>query len=201
MNIARILYPVEVLGPGKRLAIWTAGCPHHCRGCSNPELWSGSQKYEISIEQLERAIREIVLTSQNPVDGITVTGGDPFYQAEELPELLTMLRKISDDILVYTGYRYEELKQQNNPGTEKSLSLIDVLIDGPYIESMNDGSPMRGSGNQKIIFLNPDAENRYCDYLKQSNRIQNFVAADGIISVGIHDRDFADKMAELEKHR
>ena len=96
MYIARILYPVEVLGPGKRIGIWFAGCHHHCKGCSNPELWDQPEKYHVSVDTVMALVNSIV--EQHQVDGFTLTGGDPMEQADELPPLLEKLSAISSDI-------------------------------------------------------------------------------------------------------
>lgn len=182
MYIARILYPVEVLGPGKRIGIWFSGCSHECVGCSNPELWQQQEKYKISIDDVLALIHQI--SDTNPVDGFTITGGDPMEQSEELQHLLKMLKPISDDILVYTGFEIEEL-------TEKQLENISVLIDGKYVEELNDNSLLRGSSNQRIHILEESQKNKYEIHLNtETNKIQNFTTNDGIVSVGIHKPDF-----------
>ena len=182
MYIARVLYPVEVLGPGKRVGIWFCGCPRRCKGCSNPELWTFQERYRTS----PQVVYELVLriAAEHTIDGFTITGGDPMYQAAELQELLGLLRGISDDILVYTGYSIGELSRA-------ALSGISVLIDGAYIESRNTGCALRGSDNQGIHILDPDYREKYAAYLNQHrNAIQNFMTADGVISVGIHRPNF-----------
>ncbi len=201
MNIARVLYPVEVLGPGKRLGIWTCGCDRHCPGCSNPELWDLQPRYLISVSDFEKLLRQFL--RDHRIDGITITGGDPFYQAEELNALLPVLRSFSDDILVYTGYTYEELKVASLPAVATCLSNISVLVDGPYIEELNDGALMRGSSNQRIIYLDPAIEPKYAAYLDNlgNNKIQNFTSEDGIISVGIHQADFQKRIADETRKR
>ena len=73
MYIARILYPVKVLGPGNRIGIWFVGCHHRCKGCSNPELWKVDEKYFITIDQVEKLIRTVA--AENEIDGFTITGG------------------------------------------------------------------------------------------------------------------------------
>lgn len=182
MYIARILYPVEVLGPGKRIGIWFSGCNHKCKGCSNPELWQQQEKYKISINDVLALIHQI--SDTNPVDGFTITGGDPMEQSDELMILLDRLKSICDDILVYTGFEIEEL-------SEKQLKNISVLIDGQYIEKLNDNSLLRGSSNQRIHILEKNQVSKYEIYLnKEANKIQNFTTNDGIVSVGIHKPDF-----------
>lgn len=182
MYIARILYPIEVLGPGKRIGIWFCGCKHKCKGCSNPELWEFDEKYKTTVENVFELISKIAV--HNNVDGFTVTGGDPIYQYNDLMKLIPFLKKINNDILVYTGFTTDELSGYD-------LSGISVLIDGRYIEELNDGDLLRGSSNQKIHILEPEQEEKYKLYLKtERNKIQNFILDNGIVSVGIHNADF-----------
>ena len=190
MNIARILYPVKVLGPGNRVGIWTCGCCHHCRGCSNPELWQQRDEYEIEVDVLVDAIKTTF--AEKGIDGFVITGGDPFFQAEELSRLLPALRELSCDILVYTGFTYSELLASADTAVERCLDSISVLIDGRYVEELNDGSLLRGSSNQTILYLDHSAEKKYLEYFKEigTNQIQNFTADNGIVSVGIHHPGF-----------
>ena len=109
MNIARILYPVKVLGPGNRIGIWTAGCPRRCHGCSNPELWESRPQYEVAVPKLMTML--MPLLNRRETDGVIITGGDPFFNPRELYSLLLSLGQHTDDILVYTGYTIEELRQ------------------------------------------------------------------------------------------
>lgn len=189
--VARILYPVKVLGPGDRIGIWFAGCEHCCKGCSNPELWDLREKYRTDIETIVRMIKSI--TNKGKIDGFTITGGDPFFQADALDKLLLELQTISDDILVYTGYKYEEIKNKH----QKIIDKIAVLIDGQYVEEKNDGSILRGSSNQRIIFLKSYCKDKYESILNNGvNEIQNFSTGKAVVSVGIHNKNYE---AELEK--
>lgn len=188
MNIARVLYPVRVLGPGNRIGIWVCGCHRACPGCSNPELWHERPEYEISIDQLMELINSIKKT--NEIDGFTITGGEPMNQPGDLSVLVDRLSEISDDILVYSGYRLGELKNRDSD-TQAVLEKIAVLIDGEYIEEKNNGSRLRGSSNQAIHVLNPKFIEKYQQYLDEGhNQIQNFTTVDGIVSVGIHRKGF-----------
>lgn len=178
MFVARILYPVEVLGPGKRVGIWFCGCPHGCPGCCNPELWEFQERYRTTPETVFDLIRR--LSEDHTIDGFTISGGDPMYQPADLRKLLRLLKTVSDDILVYTGYPIEALPPE-------VLENISVLIDGPYMEALNDNSLLRGSSNQRIHILQREKEALYQKYLAtETNKIQNFTTADGILSVGIH---------------
>lgn len=186
MFIDRIIYPVESLGPGKRLAIWTCGCSKHCYDCTNPELWYQPPEKNMDCFDLYNAIsRELEGTA---IDGITITGGDPLEQGDELLLLLPLLRKLSDDILVYTGYKYEELCAIfSSDELEKIKKSISVLIDGPYIEELNDGCSLRGSRNQRVIFLDESKKQKYEKVLKESRKIQNVFYDNRMISIGIHN--------------
>ena len=180
MYIARILYPVRALGPGDRIGIWFAGCTHHCKGCSNPELWETREEYQTNQAQIMRLVKNIA--DQHRVDGFTITGGDPFEQPEALAELLPELRRIANDILVYTGYRYERIATHR-----EVLDNISVLIDGPYEEELNAEEALRGSTNQQIIVLNMAYLDKYRQYIEANKgKVQNFITPTGVISVGIH---------------
>ena len=189
MNIARILFPVQVLGPGNRFGIWLCGCNRACKGCSNPELWTKRDEFEIDVANVASLIRKVA--ESHIVDGFTISGGEPFQQADELLSLLSYLTPISTDILVYTGYRLEELRELNSEPVNGILDSIAVVVDGPYIEDLNDNSVLRGSSNQQIHILNPDHEDTYRKYLANTqNQIQNFNTVDGVVSVGIHRKTF-----------
>ncbi len=193
MYVARILYPVKVLGPGNRIGIWVSGCNHRCKGCSNPELWKQEERYKITKEKF----RELVLSisSKFKIDGFTLTGGDPFFDLESLEQILSVIYSLSDEILVYTGYTIEKL--QKDEKCSKILSKIAVLIDGPYIEDKNENVFLRGSSNQKILILNDKYRDKYENYISSGyNQIQNFVSKSGFISVGIHNKGYESTIDE-----
>jgi len=189
MNLARILYPVQVLGPGNRIGLWLCGCHRACEGCSNPELWDHREEFEIDVPNVIGLISKIA--ESNRIDGFTISGGEPFLQADELARLLPFLSSISTDILIYTGYCLEELRDLNDKSINSILDSAAVIIDGAYIENLNDDSILRGSSNQQIHITNPEYENIYRQYLANShNQIQNFTTMDGVVSVGIHRKSF-----------
>lgn len=192
MYIARILYPVKVLGPGNRIGIWFSGCEHQCKNCSNPELWKQQENQRISLKELLGLIKNI--EKNYLIDGFTLTGGDPFFQSDALRELLPYLYCISNDILLYTGYRYEELVNKY----PDVMKYVAVIIDGKYMEEENHGTVLRGSENQRIIYLNSDLAEQYEMYMSdERSKIQNFTTSNGIVSVGIHLPDYEKKLTRL----
>ncbi len=183
MYVDQILYPVTALGPGTRMALWVSGCKRHCSKCANPELWDRHEYQKITPEKLVKTIGSMI---GQRLDGITITGGEPFDQAAELCEVIDGLPD-QINVLVFTGYKYEELLEKKN--TRELLERIDVLIDGEYVDELNDNSSaLRGSTNQKIWYLNKAVRPEYEKYLSEGRKIQNFVYDYKTVSVGIHNR-------------
>lgn len=153
---------VHVLGPGKRYGLWLQGCYRHCKGCIAQNSWDLNGGEDLSVDTL---VKEIL---NEKVDGITISGGEPFLQCEELCDLIRRI-KIEKDlgIILYTGYSLEELNMRQNSSINYILKSIDVLIDGEYVEELDDNKAFRGSSNQKIHHLSK----RYIDYFES-----NFIA-------------------------
>lgn len=137
MRIAGTLSCSFVNGDGCRFVVFTQGCKHHCLGCQNPDTWDMNAGEETSVFDIASEIRK------HPyIDGITLSGGDPFYQQEECIKLLDLLPGVN--IWCYTGFEYEQIKD-----TELAKKC-DVLVTGPFIESLKCESYMYGSSNQEI---------------------------------------------------
>jgi anaerobic ribonucleoside-triphosphate reductase activating protein len=189
MQVDRIVYPISTLGPGDRLVIWTLGCSKYCHNCANPELWQKNPNKDIDVVELVKIIKKAV--NQPTIDGLTITGGEPLEQIAELNELLSGLREITDDILVYTGYTVEEAKIKLSKQEWETLkSNISVLIDGAYVNDLNDnGCTLRGSSNQIINYFDESKKELYSFYLKKGRTIQNVFYDGKMISVGIHNKD------------
>lgn len=146
LKLAGIVGDSIVDGPGIRMTVFCQGCPHHCAGCHNPETWS----FEGGTPMEENEILQIV--ESNPlVKGVTFSGGEPFAQASGYAVLAKHLKEKGYEVASYSGYTFEQLYD----GTEEQKELlrnIDVLIDGPFVETKRNLSlPYRGSSNQRII--------------------------------------------------
>lgn len=134
-------------GPGIRYALFVQGCPRSCPGCHNPQTHDPQGGIEISIESI---LDEI---DSNPLlDGVTFSGGEPFMQPTPLIELASECKVRKLNIVVYTGYYWEELVNANNPEWIKLLEKTDVLVDGPFVQGLHDWKlKFMGSSNQRII--------------------------------------------------
>ena len=146
LELAGIVSDSIVDGPGIRTAIFAQGCPHHCKGCHNPETWEFGCGTLIPVE----AVVEIV--QSNPLcRGVTFSGGEPFAQAAEFAELAALLKEKGYEVASYSGYTFEQLLE----GTEDQkllLGTIDILIDGPFIQNQKSLElAFRGSRNQRIL--------------------------------------------------
>ena len=175
---------VTTLGPGKRFVVWVQGCRKKCKGCTSPELQSFDGGTEISPGALA------VIAAYSGNDGITLSGGEPFEQAGALAELLSELKKLnpSMDVIVYTGYKYEDLLAENDADKNALISMTDLLIDGEYIQSLDDGLSLRGSSNQRVIPLTDRLKDKTDLYGKPGRKMQLFEISDYIKYAGIPDK-------------
>ncbi|MDF2607892.1 MAG: nrdG [Bacillales bacterium] len=147
-RVMNIIHDSIVDGPGLRTVIFFAGCEHRCKGCHNPESWNYQNGSEMNVEQI---ISEI---EANPITNVTFSGGDPFFQADVVTDIAKLVKDLGRNLWVYTGYTLEQI--QYNDRYSDLLKYIDVLVDGPFIESEKDYSlDFRGSRNQKIHYLSP----------------------------------------------
>ncbi len=155
MNIAlySMAYPVTSLGPGNRVVLWVAGCPKRCPGCISPEMLDFQSGKRIPVDVLLRRLLKLDALS---LDGITISGGEPFSQPAPLIELLQGLRMERPEwnVQVYSGFLLEEHRAAGGKRTEL-LDYIDILIDGEFIQEIPQTHAYAGSGNQVIHYLTP----------------------------------------------
>ncbi len=153
MKYAKIKKTDVANGPGVRVSIFVSGCHHHCEGCFNSEAWDfnyGNDFTEDTIQEIIEAMNHDYIT------GLSLLGGEPFELINQ-KGLLPLLKKVKEvypdkTIWAYSGFLYGELKEMDYPETKEILSLIDVLVDGKFVESLKDPNLyFRGSSNQRVI--------------------------------------------------
>lgn len=157
-------------GPGLRYTIFTQGCPHHCLGCHNPQSWDINGGYE---ENVEKIVQDIL---KNPLlDGVTLSGGEPFLQCQSLIVLLHQLKLQSSlHIMIYSGYTFEEILQQGQQAITL-LKLCDTLVDGRFIQTLRSLELIyKGSSNQRIIDIQKSIKEGSV-YIQKVNEYGEFV--------------------------
>jgi anaerobic ribonucleoside-triphosphate reductase activating protein len=139
-------------GPGLRISIYCAGCPHHCKGCHNPNSWDIGNGRIVSVDE----IMKVILADE--FSNVTFTGGDPLFQVEAFTSLAKRIKaETKKTIWCWTGYLYEDILEDKR--LSMILPYIDVLVDGPFIESQKDTTLyFRGSSNQRVIYLKEKSE-------------------------------------------
>ncbi|MBC8755985.1 radical SAM protein [Kordia sp. YSTF-M3] len=172
----------NVLGPGKRYVIWVQGCPFNCEKCTTPE------GIPIRLNKLTpiKSIVESILNNHE-IEGITISGGEPFLQASKLSKLLADVLQIKPElsVLVFTGYTYKRLDWAK---AKDFLRYIDVLIDGQYIDKLNNGKELKGSSNQKIIFLTDKLRDEEDYFYTKGRNLEVIVEASSQTIIGIPSR-------------
>lgn len=175
----------HVLGPGLRYVVWVQGCNRCCPGCVTPESRSVDGGVSLRVEDI---VADIVLHPN--IDGITISGGEPFLQAEAVAELLRQIKGRRPDltVIIYTGYEFSQLAEVDKSG--EVLEYTDVLIDGPYVESLNDNKGIRGSSNQRIIRLSSRLDNYIREMESGDRKIQYVLNQDGMLSkIGVPSKN------------
>ncbi|WP_019629503.1 4Fe-4S single cluster domain-containing protein [Actinomadura atramentaria] len=174
LRLAKAHYPVTALGPGTRAGVWVQGCTLHCHGCLSRDTWDADPGREVPVD----AVLGWLASLPGPVDGVTISGGEPFQQPAALLALVRGIRAWRDerpretmplDILVYSGYVYSRLSRTAE--ARAILDLCDAVVAGPYVDRLNPpGGPTgrrsllwRGSANQRIVPLSPLGRRRYAE--------------------------------------
>lgn len=149
IRISGIVEESIVDGPGFRYVVFTQGCPHHCKGCHNPQTHPFEGGQWMDVDDIFQAFCENPLLS-----GITFSGGEPFCQPKPLYELAVKVKKYGKTVMTYSGYTLEELEKMDDIWVKKLLLTTDILVDGPYIEEQRDLTlQYRGSANQRVLYL------------------------------------------------
>ncbi|MFZ4434774.1 MAG: 4Fe-4S single cluster domain-containing protein [Microthrixaceae bacterium] len=189
-------YPVDVLGPGHRIGIWLQGCDLACRGCVSRDTWDPEGGTSTTVAALVDRIAELACGQQ--VDGVTISGGEPFQQPVALFELVVAVRDRLDvertrpvDVMVYSGLSLGRLREDH----ARILDVIDAVVPEPFIEHAGEGPLWAGSANQRVVPLTPLGVERFdaAAEITGTPRIQMAVD-DQVWMVGIPRRGDMDRL-------
>jgi anaerobic ribonucleoside-triphosphate reductase activating protein len=163
VQLSRAHFPVTVLGHGRRIGVWFQGCSIGCAGCVAHDTWEPDPARVIAVDALVEYCRQLGDTDR--VDGVTISGGEPFDQPEALAALLHGLRPWADaagrDLLCYSGRSLAALRA----GFGAVLGLLDAVVPGPFVADQAPGKIWRGSANQDLVALTELGRRRYGPYV------------------------------------
>ncbi|MEG0918440.1 MAG: anaerobic ribonucleoside-triphosphate reductase activating protein [Anaerovoracaceae bacterium] len=156
INLAGIVRESITDGPGIRFAVFCQGCTHHCPGCHNEETWAIGGGKDVTIDKIMEEIKKDPILS-----GVTFSGGEPFLQAEGFLELAKRIKSETKlNIMIFTGFLIEELKEKDNDSIKQLISLADYIVDGKFVLAQKDLTlKYRGSSNQRIIDVKESIKN------------------------------------------
>ncbi len=158
LNIADLDVVEGAAGPGRRLVVWLQGCLKRCPGCANAAFLTERTNRVLSVENLLGVVEEI-----KGLSGITLSGGEPVAQAKALVPFLKAVGNRGLTAVCYSGYRLEELRQEDNhPALAEFLGAIDLLIDGQYERDLPRAGSYRSSSNQRLHFLSERISEESC---------------------------------------
>ena len=193
INIAEICPTTQTLGPGKRFALWVQGCCFSCEGCVSPNWIPQKSATLIEVDQLVNAIVQIP-----NLDGVTISGGEPMLQAQQLSELFAKLRAHLDlSIMCFTGFTLPQLLAKNDPDIAFALSFIDVLVDGLYVASQNDNRGWRGSSNQVVHFLTERHLHEADLFTDRKRDVEVYLRDNDALMVGVPPKGFSQSFESI----
>ena len=171
-----IVDDTEAEGPGRRWAVWVQGCSIRCAGCCNPEMFDARRGRDVAVD-------ELVASVPDHVEGISVLGGEPFDQADELAALARGVKARGKTVMVFSGYTLAELRAR-----DVVLDDVDLLVDGRFDESRPEPPPPRGrrwigSTNQVMHWLS-DAYREDDPAMRAANTLEIRYSARGLVING-----------------
>lgn len=150
IRVAGFLHQSMVDGPGLRSVVFFQGCARRCPGCRNRHTHS----FDAGTYMTTNAVLDQLLRVDEPRDGVTISGGEPFSQVQVCAQLVACLKHIGVHVAVYTGYTYEQLARSTGPAVQRVLEQADILVEGRYIAALREERlAYRGSLNQRVIDL------------------------------------------------
>ena len=199
LELNKAHWPVTVVGPGKRIGLWLQGCSIHCAGCVSQDTWAPDRRRAIAVNDLVAWCKR---TAGDALDGVTISGGEPFDQPQGLAALLDALRRWRDqerldfDILCYSGYPLRALERKH----AALLERLDAVIPEPYVDGLPLRNVWRGSSNQTLVPLSQRGRARYAAFIDapaDDKRMQVAVEGGRVWMIGIPARGDMEQVETL----
>lgn len=161
IRIGNIEPITDVEGPGKRFALWVAGCTFRCKGCCNPHLFSKTAGKDMTTSEIIKKLHSV----KDEIEGISLLGGEPMEQASELVPIAKEAKKLGLSVMIYSGFLLKDI--QKCPAKNELLCYADLLVDGQFEKDKRTTTKRWiGSSNQKLHFLSDfysETDSRFSD--------------------------------------
>jgi len=181
LRVANFVKRTEIYGPGMRSAIWVQGCTLACKGCWNTHMWSKKGGEDRSVIELHEQLMKI---EEN--EGITLLGGEPLQQSEEVLELIKLQKAAGRTVMLYSGYEPEELDSVQQECVDNS----DIVILGRYKEELRN-TKLRWRGSENQVLYSPTGRYTVEDFPDGETEISVHIDADGkLLITGYPDLEF-----------
>lgn len=185
LQVNRVPHPVTVLGPGRRLGLWVQGCHIGCPGCGSIDTWDPAGGQPMDTETLAPELAEIITREQ--LTGMTLTGGEPTEQADQLADLVNRVRRLLGgsptisqiDVLMFTGLTAKAAERR----APSLWAAVDVAICGPYRRNKPSARPLIATSNQTLVILSTLGADRFSELGDASGRSLQTHVADGEITL------------------
>lgn len=168
--------------------LWLQGCPIRCAGCINPDFQAFVPRHILPVRKVLALIRKC-----SAIEGVTYSGGEPMAQARQLVKLTRELKALGLSVFCYSGYTYDQLLRQGDEDVSELLSLLDILVDGPYEQDKHCDLLWRGSSNQAVRFLS----DRYLEWrsvVDQPSADIELIVGDRLTMSGIWGTEFVERL-------
>jgi anaerobic ribonucleoside-triphosphate reductase activating protein len=188
VRLSRVHHPVTSLGWGSRIGIWFQGCSLHCPGCISRDTWEHEAGFATTVTAVVDHVAQVA--TAEPVDGVTISGGEPFEQPEALAELAAGLAGWREgqarevDLLSYSGLRQGELHQAHG----RILAHLDAVVCERFELKAGEGDALRGSANQNVVLLTELGRQRYGQPRGPAGQLQVSVEDGRVWMIGIPRR-------------
>lgn len=195
LHLNRLLAPVTVLGPGRRIGVWVQGCTLACRGCASEDTWDERGGLDCSIDDVADQVFGAV--AKYGLTGVTLTGGEPFQQADAVVGLLARVRAATVmgnelDVLVFTGYT-QAAAARISP---ELFASADALVAGPYRRRRPGEGSLLASSNQELVLRTELARTRFAKWQPASRSRMQIAASGGdLFLVGLPAAGDLDRLA------
>lgn len=185
VRIHNMVLHSKVLGPETRSVIWFQGCKRRCKGCMSESTRPLDGGKLIPINRILEEIKKL-----DDIEGVTISGGEPFLQIDALYYIIKDIRETTDlGVIIYTGYTMEELHALNDGMVEEILNgLADLIIDGEYVDDLNDGKSLKGSSNQTLNFLTERYKKYLSLYEDTKRNIEVYATSHELFLVGVPEK-------------